>query len=233
MVKAINITREEYVEMFRLQGVLNDATNTSTWLEEAIGKYGNIIDWFLCMSQETSEAIDSIQWKHWKDTDKIAQYEYINKDNVKTELTDIWHFLMSQLLVRGESDLSIDEILNEDGNLIVLETGKEVLNALKVFQVAVLTEQSSESLVTNFFRLVVSVFEDPRDLLKAYMKKNVLNQFRQDNGYKNGTYIKIWSGEEDNVYLDKYNGEYEYNAIYEYLNKNYKEFAIVDSNTLK
>lgn len=185
------------------------------------------------MSQETSEAIDSIQWKHWKDTDKIAQYEYINKDNVKTELTDIWHFLMSQLLVRGESDLSIDEILNEDGNLIVLETGKEVLNALKVFQVAVLTEQSSESLVTNFFRLVVSVFEDPRDLLKAYMKKNVLNQFRQDNGYKNGTYIKIWSGEEDNVYLDKYNGEYEYNAIYEYLNKNYKEFAIVDSNTLK
>jgi hypothetical protein len=34
-----------------------------------------------------------------------------------------------------------------------------------------------------------------------YFGKNVLNQFRQDNGYKEGTYIKIWNKEEDNVHM--------------------------------
>lgn len=229
----VNITRDEYISMFKLQGELNDATNTTTWLKEAIGKYGNIIDWFLCMSQETSEAIDSIQWKHWKDTKVAAQYEYLNKDNVETELVDIWHFLMSQILVRDELLLAVNSLIHEDGKYVPLINGKEVLSALKDFQLAVLSERETEVLLHKFFRLVVSVFNDPRDLLKSYMKKNVLNQFRQDHGYTTGTYIKVWSGEEDNVYLDKYDGEYEYNAIYEYLNKNYKEFAIVDSNTSK
>ncbi|TNF45193.1 MAG: dUTPase, partial [Epsilonproteobacteria bacterium] len=33
--------------------------------------------------------------------------------------------------------------------------------------------------------------------------KNILNQFRQDHGYKEGTYIKIWNGEEDNVTMQR------------------------------
>ena len=31
--------------------------------------------------------------------------------------------------------------------------------------------------------------------------KNVLNFFRQDNGYKDGTYVKTWNGREDNEHL--------------------------------
>jgi hypothetical protein len=31
--------------------------------------------------------------------------------------------------------------------------------------------------------------------------KNVLNFFRQDHGYKEGTYIKVWGGREDNEHL--------------------------------
>ena len=31
--------------------------------------------------------------------------------------------------------------------------------------------------------------------------KNVLNFFRQDNGYKEGSYRKEWNGREDNEYL--------------------------------
>ena len=33
----------------------------------------------------------------------------------------------------------------------------------------------------------------------AYIVKNCLNKFRQDNGYKQGFYIKDWKGKEDNV----------------------------------
>jgi hypothetical protein len=40
-------------------------------------------------------------------------------------------------------------------------------------------------------------------LYKLYVGKNILNQFRQDNGYKDGSYIKIWAGEEDNVVMKR------------------------------
>ena len=39
------------------------------------------------------------------------------------------------------------------------------------------------------------------DLYVSYIGKNVLNFFRQDNGYQNGTYKKLWSGKEDNEHL--------------------------------
>jgi ABC-type hemin transport system ATPase subunit len=39
------------------------------------------------------------------------------------------------------------------------------------------------------------------DAYTQYVSKNVLNIFRQRHGYKEGTYIKIWNGEEDNVVL--------------------------------
>jgi hypothetical protein len=34
-----------------------------------------------------------------------------------------------------------------------------------------------------------------------YVGKNVLNIFRQDNGYKKGSYKKVWRGKEDNEHL--------------------------------
>jgi hypothetical protein len=39
------------------------------------------------------------------------------------------------------------------------------------------------------------------ELYEIYVGKNVLNMFRQDNGYKEGSYQKIWNGREDNEHL--------------------------------
>ena len=39
------------------------------------------------------------------------------------------------------------------------------------------------------------------ELYCQYVGKNVLNFFRQDHGYKEGSYQKIWRGREDNEYL--------------------------------
>jgi hypothetical protein len=39
------------------------------------------------------------------------------------------------------------------------------------------------------------------ELHEIYVGKNVLNLFRQDNGYKEGHYIKMWNDREDNEYL--------------------------------
>jgi hypothetical protein len=38
-------------------------------------------------------------------------------------------------------------------------------------------------------------------LYAGYVGKNVLNFFRQDHGYKDGTYSKQWAGKEDNEHL--------------------------------
>ncbi|MES2604783.1 MAG: dUTP diphosphatase, partial [Pseudomonadota bacterium] len=42
---------------------------------------------------------------------------------------------------------------------------------------------------------------DWNELYCQYVGKNVLNFFRQDNGYKQGTYRKEWGGREDNEHL--------------------------------
>jgi hypothetical protein len=39
------------------------------------------------------------------------------------------------------------------------------------------------------------------DMFKFYLAKSVLNEFRQNNGYKDGTYPKQWFGKEDNVFM--------------------------------
>ena len=40
-------------------------------------------------------------------------------------------------------------------------------------------------------------------LFDIYIGKNVLNKFRQDHGYKDGTYKKIWNGVEDNIIMNE------------------------------
>ena len=44
---------------------------------------------------------------------------------------------------------------------------------------------------------------DLDELFRQYVGKNTLNFFRQDHGYKDGSYIKEWHGEEDNEVLAK------------------------------
>ncbi len=42
---------------------------------------------------------------------------------------------------------------------------------------------------------------DFNSLYQGYVGKNVLNFFRQDHGYKSGTYVKLWVGREDKEHL--------------------------------
>ena len=40
-----------------------------------------------------------------------------------------------------------------------------------------------------------------QELFDLYVGKNVLNSFRQRNGYRSGSYVKDWGGREDNEHL--------------------------------
>ena len=64
-----------------------------------------------------------------------------------------------------------------------------------------------------------------------YVGKNVLNFFRQDHGYQEGTYIKQWQGREDNEHLSELLAELDADAsdfpeaVYEALQTRYDQLT--------
>ena len=62
-------------------------------------------------------------------------------------------------------------------------------------------------------------------LYECYIAKNVLNRFRQNNGYKEGSYKKIWNGHEDNEVMSEIlsNGVSKIDEIYAALEREYKK----------
>ena len=56
----------------------------------------------------------------------------------------------------------------------------------------------------------------------------ILNKFRQEHGYKDGTYVKIWNGKEDNVYMQRAlaeNPDLGFQSLYETLENIYGELV--------
>jgi dimeric dUTPase (all-alpha-NTP-PPase superfamily) len=200
------------VEMINLQNQLNIATNGESWIE---GKtlQGKPINWCRCIYMETAELIDSYPWKHWKSIDAEVDVE-----NVRVELVDIWHFLMSLAIEQeGLQKAQIylhDALIFETDNPPVSTDIEQQLNSHeKLMRLALQAAQGNISLVSSlaeaFFEACQACEFDFEQLYRLYMGKNVLNQFRQDHGYKEGTYIKQWAGKEDNVVMfaemDKFN----------------------------
>ena len=139
---------------------------------------------------ECAELLDHYGWKWWKkqtpDVDQIA-----------LELVDIWHFGLSLLLLKGDSVEEITTQVTKDfadpqpsGDFAAdLEDFTEQTLATKGFDIA------------GFARLMQGINMDFETLYIGYVGKNVLNFFRQDHGYKDGSYEKQWGGIEDNEHL--------------------------------
>ncbi|WP_238526954.1 dUTP diphosphatase [Brumicola nitratireducens] len=185
--------------MLTLQNSMNYKVN-SDWLQA-----GN--DWSLAAMMEATEAIDHHGWKWWK-------HQEPDMDQLQMELVDIWHFILSGVMEEGchGSIDTISEIMLElieetkigvtttdsFNGLPVKPAGMTLVELLKLFAGSC----ASGLMPTHVFLLIVErsgMTTD--DLYKQYIGKNVLNFFRQDNGYKDGTYQKIWAGREDNEHL--------------------------------
>jgi hypothetical protein len=55
--------------------------------------------------------------------------------------------------------------------------------------------------VEAFIDCLNAIGLDFTGLYRAYIGKNVLNNFRQHHGYRDGSYRKLWAGREDNEHL--------------------------------
>ncbi len=196
------------LEMLKLQQQLNDETNGLNW-ENGITKNGKIIDWKRCIYLEAGELIESYPWKHWKNINAKPDY-----DNIKIELVDIWHFIMSEALrVYKTEDLgSIEDIAYMIVNLSQFNefNSNNKKDNLDIYQEMALVEEmievlfcknSIDKLISSFLLTSSSLNLKLPELYRLYIGKNILNRFRQDNGYKNGIYIKIWNGKEDNAIM--------------------------------
>ncbi len=202
---------DKILQMLELQQALNNATNGLGW-EKGITKNGKIIDWKRCTYLECAELIESYPWKHWKNIDAKPDYA-----NIKIEAVDIWHFIMSQALEdykRGDLG-SIDTLANNITSLTnfsafsgdVIEHFKDYYAQIEVVEVLMkmlFCGATTEKLVEAFLDVASISGLNLDTLYTLYIGKNILNQFRQDHGYKNGSYIKIWNGEEDNVVMQRY-----------------------------
>lgn len=207
-MKYINLVEN----MLRLQQELNDATNGIGW-ENGTTKQGKLISWKRCIYMECAELIDSFAWKHWKSIN-----EPTNAQNIAIEIVDIWHFVMSLFLedykVKNRGDISnlANDIALSDGFLDFCKEPFDI-NDYSIYELVndaeILINRSSGfslnlfELLKDYFRLSLKCGVNLEKLFEIYMAKNILNHFRQQNGYKEGTYKKIWNGIEDNVVMSE------------------------------
>ena len=224
---------DKILQMLELQQELNDATNGKGW-ENGITKNGKPIDWKRCTYLECAELIESYPWKHWKNIDAKPDYA-----NIKIETVDIWHFIMSQglqtykkeglgsieTLARNINDLSNFPAFSAE----IQESFKDYYQQIAVVEVFIKTlfcGGSTEKLVEEFINVAIQSGLNLDTLYSLYIGKNILNTFRQDHGYKDGSYIKIWNGKEDNVIMQgilEENEEISPQALYAALEKAYPQ----------
>ena len=181
-------------EMLALQDELNSVIN-SDWVS---AKNPFLRAAFV----EAAEALDHHGWKWWKSQ---APDFY----QLQMELIDILHFYLSDVLVEfnADMDFSIKAVMteiNEDGvsfdgvnyNLAELD----ILRLLELLGAMAAARRRSFAVL---HRLMERCSLGWDEAFQIYVSKNILNLFRQANGYKDGSYIKIWRGEEDNVWLER------------------------------
>ncbi len=219
--------------MLKLQQKLNDETNGPGW-ENGFTKEGKLISFRRCVYMECAELMDSFAWKHWKNIRVSTNWE-----NVRTELVDIWHFILSIVLETYHSKH------NKDFSFMVMELSS--INVFKDFCKEASVAQENDiygilndieliihkcsgfgfdlcELLSAYFTLAIKCGLNLEILYKGYVGKNVLNAFRQDNGYKEGLYKKRWNDKEDNEVLNEIlKKELSYEAIYQSLKKRYEE----------
>jgi dimeric dUTPase (all-alpha-NTP-PPase superfamily) len=196
--------------MLELQQELNDATNGENW-EYGLTKNNKKIDWRRCIYLEAAELIESYPWKHWKNIDASPDYA-----NIKIEIVDIWHFVMSESLrlykvdnLGSITDIATTITSMQEFNEFLQETQSEQLDVYSEIELVekmikeLFCSSDINALIISFLNMSSKLNLKLPELYELYIGKNILNKFRQNHGYKDGRYIKEWNGKEDNVVMQE------------------------------
>ena len=165
--------------MAELQDGYNKAVHPD-WRQQGYPYYRAI--WVEC-----AELLDHYGWKWWKHQDG-------DLEQVRLELVDIWHFGLSDLL---RDDRLTDEVLQ----LLTAPApvGAAFVDAVEALAASLLNDRRFE--LPPFVAVMQTLPMSFDELFDLYVGKNVLNGFRLDHGYRDGSYQKVWHGREDNEHL--------------------------------
>lgn len=166
--------------MLDLQDSMNSRVHDN-WREQHF-------EWYRAIWIECAELMDHYGWKWWKKQSP-------DSEQVKLELIDIWHFGLSILLIKNTQANDIATTLSQS----MESSTEDFRSALEIFAADTLNTKAFS--IEKFACLLTAMDMSFDDLYTGYVGKNVLNFFRQDHGYKDGSYQKLWGGQEDNEHL--------------------------------
>lgn len=184
---------EQIAEMLRLQDQMNSAVNPA-WRQAGYPFLRAVV-------VEGAEGMEHNGWKWWK-----RQVQDVSQ--LKLELVDILHFYLSDHMLSTTptaEDMAAaivkarsEETFTLDHFEVTYEDLDQVGRLEYMVGLAVVRRSNMRLLLDAWSECGAS--DD--DLFRAYVGKNVLNIFRQSNGDKQGTYIKVWVDDrEDNEHL--------------------------------
>ena len=146
--------------------------------------------WYRAIWTECAEMLDHYGWKWWK-------HQQPDLEQVRLELVDILHFAMSDYLLRDADNHTVAATI--EAELSQPSPGDDIRTAIEVMAQSTIAQKRMHF---SDFATVMNLIEMDFDaLFRSYVGKNVLNFFRQDHGYKDGSYIKVWQDREDNEHL--------------------------------
>ena len=188
------LSQHQLATMLSLQNKMNTKVNPQ-WLTAGYG-------YLRAAMVESVEAIEHHGWKWWK-------AQKMDLPQLQMELVDIWHFALSASIIDYNGDIiatasALSAQLAQSSAQVHFD-GKDyqpeqqhLLDNLELMAGLCAAKRFS---VPLFMRIVGQCEMTSDELFRQYVGKNILNFFRQDNGYKDGTYIKVWNGREDNEHL--------------------------------
>ncbi|WP_073274421.1 dUTP diphosphatase [Microbulbifer donghaiensis] len=174
--------KQQLQTMLALQDEINTLVNDN-WRAQNFA-------WYRAIWVESAELLDHYGWKWWKKQEP-------DMDQVKLELVDIWHFGLSLELQQGSPQQVAADMLAELG--AGQRKAGDFRSNLEAFTLNTLASKQFD--LVGFAQLLADAELTFDELYQRYVGKNVLNRFRQDNGYKDGSYVKNWAGREDNEHL--------------------------------
>ncbi|KPV94874.1 dUTPase [Pseudoalteromonas sp. P1-9] len=168
--------------MLEMQNAMNTKVHAE-WFNQGF-------EWYRAIWVECAEMLDHYGWKWWKK-------QTPDTEQVILELVDIFHFGLS-LRIDGETSYQelAEQLTAELEKPTQADDFKQTLELLAASAVANKTFDAAA-----FAGCMAQIGMDIDDLYRGYVGKNTLNFFRQDHGYKDGSYIKVWNGQEDNEHL--------------------------------
>lgn len=177
--------------MVEMQHNLNKKTAGQDYLEKNL-------NWNSAIIAESGELLDSLGYKWWKKQEP-------DMENVKVEAIDLLHFVISDILQLNYNYKEIliksfiDETISEFKERFTSDIYEKDFEDEDLFGLVNILNYNEIPRFATLKIMFKKLDMSNEDVYIAYITKNCLNKFRQDNGYKDGSYIKDWNGKEDNV----------------------------------